>query len=230
MKDKHLAIIPARSGSKGLKDKNIKLLNGKPMIAYTIEAALNSGIYEDVIVSTDSEVYAEISKKFGASIPFLRPDFLSSDTATTIDVIEYILNKLKDNGKEYEYFTILQPTSPLRTAKHIKEAKNLLLKKGGNSVISVCEVDHSPLWCNTLEEDLSLDNFISKNNNKNRQLLKKFYRLNGAIYIVKIDYFFKYKNFYYDKSFAYVMDKFSSLDIDDEFDFEFATFLINYKG
>jgi len=146
MKGRHLAIIPARSGSKGLKDKNIKLLNGKPMIDYTIEAALNSGIYEDIIVSTDSEVYANIAKECGANVPFLRPNFLSNDAATTVDVIEYTINKLKNSGKEYEYISILQPTSPLRTADHIKEANELLFNKGGNSVISVCEVDHSPLW------------------------------------------------------------------------------------
>lgn len=227
MKDKHLAIIPARSGSKGLKDKNIKLLNGKPMIAYTIEAAENSGIYTDILVSTDSEIYAEIAEKHGAKVPFLRPDFLASDNATTIEVLVYTISKLREFGKEYEYFTLLQPTSPLRNAKHIREAESLLFNKNANSIISVCETDHSPLWCNTIEEDLCIDNFISLDKNKNRQNLKKFYRINGAIYMTNTQYFLKYKNFYHNRSYAYIMDKHSSVDIDDLLDFKFVSFLMS---
>ncbi|GFP77102.1 acylneuraminate cytidylyltransferase family protein [Clostridium fungisolvens] len=229
MKYKHLAIIPARSGSKGIKDKNVKELNGKPMIAYTIEAAIKANIYDYIYVSTDSEVYADISKKYGAKVPFVRPDFISKDSSTTNDVIEYTINKFKEMGYEFENFSILQPTSPLRSYKHIVEANEMFVSKKANSVIGICEAEHSPLWCNTVNEDLSMENFIVIENNKNRQTLKKYYRINGAIYISNTECFLKYKNFYGSKSFAYIMDKQSSVDIDDMFDFKFAEYLLTQR-
>lgn len=225
MKDKILAIIPARSGSKGLKDKNIKILNGKPLIAYTIEAAIKSSIFADIIVSTDSEEYARISKEYGAIVPFLREEALSNDKASTVDVIMDVFTKMKLFGKEYDSFVLLQPTSPLRTERNIIEAYNLFVRKNANSVVSVCEVDHNPLLSNTLEADLSLDNFIKKENNIRRQDLGKYFRLNGAIYIAKVDYYLKYKNFYEKDSYAYIMDKRNSVDIDDEIDFKLAEIL-----
>ena len=224
-----LAIIPARSGSKGLKDKNIKDLNGKPMIAYTIEAAINSGIFDDIVVSTDSQVYADIAIKFGAAVPFLRPDYLSTDEATTKDVIIYTLNKLDEFGYEYDYFIILQPTSPLRKSEDIISAVELLFEKGANSIVSVCESEYSPLYMNTIDESLSIDGFISKNISSRRQELPKYYRLNGAIYLSKVDYFLQHKDLYKEKSYAYIMDKESSIDIDDEFDFAIAESLIKLQ-
>ncbi|MGL4393466.1 MAG: cytidylyltransferase domain-containing protein [Fusobacteriaceae bacterium] len=222
---KILGIIPARSGSKGLKDKNIKLLDGKPLIAHTIEVAKKSGIIEDVIVSTDSEKYAEISKKYGAEVPFLRSNELSSDTSKISDVILDLLATLK---KKYDYFVILQPTSPLRTVEDLLGAYELLEKKQANSVVSVCEVEHSPRWMNTLDENLSMDNFV-KEINKNRQELAQYYRINGAIYFMKVDNYLKEQNFYKEKSFAYIMDKKNSVDIDDDFDFMIAEAITKNK-
>lgn len=219
---KFLAIIPARSGSKGLKDKNIKELNGKPLISYTIEAAIESKIFDSIIVSTDSKDYADIAKEYGAEIPFLRPDYLSTDEATTNDVVEYTIKELEKVGKNYDYFMILQPTSPLRKSEDILGAVNLLFEKDANSVVSVCEVEHSPLYMNTLDESLSMEVFLPKDVKTRRQELPIYYRLNGAIYISKIDYFLKHKNFYGEKSYAYIMDKIRSIDIDDEFDFIMA--------
>ena len=123
---KILAIIPARSGSKGLKDKNIKILNGKPMIAYTIEAARNSKVFYDIIVSTDSQEYADIAVEYGAKVPFLRPSYLSKDQTTTNDVIEHTIKELKSIGKEYDCFMILQPTSPLRKDSDIIGALEMI--------------------------------------------------------------------------------------------------------
>jgi CMP-N,N'-diacetyllegionaminic acid synthase len=228
--DKILAIIPARSGSKGLKNKNIKLLNGKHLIGYTIEAAIKSNIFTDIIVSTDSEEYAEISKVYGAKVPFLRSKELSSDTASSIDVIIDAINKMENLGKKYDYFMLLQPTSPLRTEKNIKESFELLKKKKANSIISVCEVDHSPLISNVLPENLSLVNFLEKAKNIRRQDMPKYYRINGAIYLCKVDWFLKYKDMYKEKSYAYIMDKKYSIDIDDEIDFKLAEILINEIG
>lgn len=214
-----LAIIPARSGSKGLKHKNIKQLNGKPMIAYTIEAAIKSDIFDDVVVSTDSKRYADIAKQFGAKIPFMRPKQLATDMATTEEVIVYTLNKLKELGREYDYFMILQPTSPLRQPEDIICSVKLLLEKDGKSVVSICESEHSPLYMNTIDKSLSLDRFISKKVKTRRQELPKYYRLNGAIYLSDVDYYLEYRDLYGRKSYAYVMDKINSIDVDDEFDF-----------
>ncbi len=226
---KFLAIIPARSGSKGLKDKNIKQLNCKPMIAYTIEAAIKSNIFDNIFVSTDSQEYANISIEYGATVPFLRPEYLSTDTATTNDVIEYTIKELKKVEKEYDYLMILQPTSPLRESEDILGAVKLLFEKNANSIVSVCEAEHSPLYMNTLDESLSMDDFLPKNIKTRRQELPKYYRLNGAIYLCKVDYFLNYKDFYKEKSYAYVMDKERSVDIDDELDFIIAESLMKQK-
>lgn len=223
---KFLAIIPARSGSKGLKDKNIKQLNGKPMITYTIEAAIKSNIFDDIIVSTDSQKYADISIKYGASVPFLRPDFLSTDEALTRDVIVYTVKKLKESGNEYDYLMILQPTSPLRKPEDILGAVELLFEKEANSVVSVCEAENSPLYMNTLDESLSIDGFLSKNVKTRRQELPKYYRLNGAIYLCEVEYYLNIGDLYNEKSYAYVMDKKRSIDIDDDIDFIMAEILM----
>lgn len=230
MKGKVLAIIPARSGSKGIKDKNIRELGGKPLIAYTIEVARESEIFEDIVVSTDSEKYAEISKKYGAIVPFLREEKLSSDTASSLDVILDVLEKMEKLGKRYETLVLLQPTSPLRTVENLKEAYNLYLKNKANAVVSVCEMEHSPLWSNTLSIDNKMDGFLKKFGNKNRQQLDKYYRINGAIYIVNIEYFRKFKDFYYENSYAYIMSRENSIDIDEEIDFKIAEFLMKEKG
>lgn len=227
MNDKILAIIPARSGSKGLKNKNIKKINGKPMISYTIEAAVKSGIFSNIIVSTDSHKYAEIAKNDGAEVPFIRPKKLGTDESTTTEVILHAISEMeKSNDERYDYFMLLQPTSPLRTAENIKKAYSLLKEKNANAVVSVCETDHNPLWSNTLDESLSLDNFIDKKKDQRRQELPTYYRLNGAIYLAKVNYYKKYNNFYTNKSFAYIMNKRESIDVDDIIDFRLAEILL----
>ncbi len=220
---KNLAIIPARSGSKGLKDKNIKLLNGKPLMAYTIEAAIQSKMFDEVMVSTDSEEYADIAKKYGAKVPFMRSSELSNDTASSWDVVRDVLNKYKEAGKEFDTFALLQPTSPLRTAEDIVKGYKIINEKNANAIVAVCEVEHSPLWCNTLPDDLSMEKFIRPEIlGLPRQSIPKYYRINGAIYIVKTEYFNKTKNIYSEKSFAFIMKKENSVDIDDEFDYFIA--------
>ena len=220
---KNLAIIPARSGSKGLKDKNIKLLNGKPLMAYTIEAAIQSKMFDEVMVSTDSEEYADIAKKYGAKVPFMRSSELSNDTASSWDLVRDVLHKYKKDGKEFDTVALLQPTSPLRTAEDIIEGYKIINEKNANAIVAVCEVEHSPLWCNTLPDDLSMEKFIRPEIlGLPRQSIPKYYRINGAIYIVKTEYFNKTKNIYSEKSFAFIMKKENSVDIDDEFDYFIA--------
>jgi len=181
----NLAIIPARSGSKGLHDKNIKELNGKPLMAYSIEAALKSNLFDEVMVSTDSEKYAEIAQEHGASVPFLRSEELSGDKAGSWDVVKEVLNRYKEMGKEFDTICLLQPTSPLRDAEDIKNAYNLYKERASVAVISVGEMEHSPLWSNTLPDDKSLAGFARFEVPKPRQEIETYYRLNGAIYIVK---------------------------------------------
>lgn len=223
---RNIAIIPARSGSKGLKDKNIKELCGKPLVAYSIEAALNSGCFDEVMVSTDSKRYAEIARDFGASVPFLRSETTSSDIASSWDMVDEVLSGYLELGREFDTFCLLQPTSPLRTAEDIKAAYKIYNEKASFAVVSVCEAEHSPLWCGHLPESNEFDKFINVENIKQRQAGGKFYRLNGAIYIVDIDRF-KADRFLYQKgSYAYIMRQDQSVDIDTDIDFQFAEVLM----
>lgn len=222
-----LAIIPARSGSKGLPDKNIKYLLDKPLMAYTIEAAIKSNCFKDVIVSTDSAKYAEIAQQYGASVPFLRSSQLSNDTASTLDVISEVLDKLKEQGKTYEHFMILQPTSPLRNANHIKECIKMLIEKKANAIVSMCPCEHPIEWSKKLDSNLCLDGLFKPS--ARRQEEKKTYRLNGAMYLSRVDYFLKEKNFYKENCYAYVMSCRDSVDIDTIEDFLYAQTLLTYN-
>lgn len=224
---RNIAIIPARSGSKGLKDKNIKELFGKPLIAYSIEAAVQSGLFDEVMVSTDSEVYADISKKWGAEVPFLRSEETASDSASSWDTVREVLAGYKNLGKEFDTVCLLQPTSPLRTCDDVKNAYQIYEKKNAKTVIGVCQTEHSPLWENTLPEDGAMDNFISKEHSQRRQALPKYYRINGAMYIVATDTIVN-KGDIYENSYAYVMPTEKSIDIDTELDFIIAEKVMEY--
>lgn len=223
-----LAIIPARSGSKGLLHKNIKSLEGKPLIAYTIEAALESDIFDEVMVSTDSELYAAIAKTYGANVPFMRSALNSSDSASSWDTVKEILLNYEEQGQIFDAFCLLQPTSPLRTAQDIKNAYEIL-KAASVAVVSVCKVEHSPMWCNNLPEDNSLNNFIMRANNKQRQAIKEFYRINGSIYFVRIPAFLEDAHLYREGSYAYLMPQTRSIDIDTELDFQVAGIFLKNK-
>ena len=224
-----LAIIPARGGSKRLPRKNVRNLGGKPLIAWTIEAALGCPFLDEGIVTTDDDGIAKIAKCYGAYVPFLRPHELATDTATSFDVIKHTINFYKTElGKKFDYVVLLQPTSPLRCARNINEAIELLDKKNADAIISVCEVDHSPLWMNTLPTDHSLMGFIRDEvKNVRSQDLPKNYRLNGAIYICQADRLLKENTFFIaDNAFAYLMAKEESVDIDDISDFNLANYLL----
>lgn len=218
-----LAIIPARGGSKRLPRKNILDLSGKPLIAWSIEAALESKYIDKLIISSDDDKILNISHSYGAEW-IKRPENLASDTATTFDALKHTI----ENVSKYDYIVLLQPTSPLRTAKHIDAAIELLNSKNADAVISVCEMEHSPLWSNTLPEDKTMEHFLqSELLNKRSQDLPTYYRLNGAIYIAKTDKLLESKSFFLQNNiFAYIMDQESSVDIDTLLDFKFAQILI----
>ena len=226
---RNIAIITARSGSKGLPDKNIKELKGKPLMAYSIECALESDMFDEVMVSTDSEKYAEIARKYGANVPFLRSENNSGDKASSWDVVKEVLDNYKKQGKEFDTVCLLQPTSPLREARDIQEAYKLYEEKAKVAVISVCEMEHSPLWSNVLPEDHSLEGFEREGSDKPRQELETYYRINGALYIVSVNELYKGYNFMKKGSYAYSMPIERSIDIDTELDFKYAEFLINHS-
>lgn len=232
MKIKYAAIITARGGSKRLPKKNILELAGKPLIAWTIEAAKNCSKIEDVIVTTDSEEIEKVAIEFGARVPFKRPAELSNDTATSFDVVKHCLDYLNEiEDKQVEYLVLLQPTSPLRSSDDIEKAIELLQLKNASAVVSVCPTEHSPLWSNTLDDSLNLDRFLRDEvKNTRSQDLPTFYRLNGAIYICKVEDFLKEKTFFLSKNnFAYVMSTEDSVDIDTQLDFLVADFLLKQK-
>lgn len=223
---KKIAIIPARSGSKGLKDKNIIDLCGKPLIAYTIEAALQSGEFCRVIVSTDSEHYAEISRNYGADV-MMRGDALSNDTATTYMVLEDILkNKLSER---IDYFVLLQPTSPLRNATHIKEAVAKFENRfyDFDFLVSMKESEHAKVLVNPIDEDESLKYFDTDFSNYRRQGYKD-YSPNGAIFMAKPNAYLERKHFFGDKSLAYIMSAENSVDIDGYLDLIVAKELVKH--
>ena len=223
VKKKLLAVITARSGSKRLPNKNILNLAGKPLIAWTIEEALKIGIIDKLIVSTDSEKIAEISKQFGAEVPFLRPSILSNDEADSISVLKHVIKFYKS---EYNYILLLQPTSPLRSSEDIHNAF-LLLSDSVKAVVSVCETEHPPLWSNTLPEDLSMRDFIREEiKNKRSQDLPKYYRINGAIYLAELNYFMENSGFIGSKTKAYIMPQNRSVDVDTELDFRICKQII----
>jgi CMP-N,N'-diacetyllegionaminic acid synthase len=221
-----LAVIPARGGSKRLPRKNILELAGKPLIAWSIEAAKKSKYINEVLVTSDDKEILEISRHYGANV-IIRPAELSSDTATSFDAIKHAI----ENSDNYDYIILLQPTSPLRTAQHIDDAILLLSQKTADAIISVGDVGHSPLWMNLLPEGDSMENFINKvNSTKRSQDLDAYYQLNGAIYICCVDKLLDQKTFFIKENiFAYKMDQKSSVDIDEELDFKWAGFLLNEK-
>lgn len=217
-----LSIIPARGGSKRLPRKNVLDFNGKPLICWSIEASLNSKYIDKTIVSSDDEEILKIAEKNGANF-IKRPNELANDTSTTFDVLKHTINNLET----YDYVIVLQPTSPLRKAKHIDKAIELLNEKKADAIISTCEVEHSPLWSNTLPEDRNMKLFMREElKNKRSQDLEQYFRLNGAIYICNIKKLLEEKTLFLKKNiYSYIMDRYESIDIDEKLDFEIAQFL-----
>lgn len=222
----NLAIIPARSGSKGLKDKNIKLLNDKPLIAYTIEAAVESAQFDVVHLSTDSDEYAEIGRSFGAECDFLRSVHNSRDIAQTCDVVSEVVAKYSELGCYFDTITILQPTSPLRNSQDIRNAFELYRSKNALAVVSVCKSDHPIDWFHRLSQKGSMEDFSSLNDSKRRQDSGVRYRVNGAMYIMQNKVASDMSKLYGERTYGYIMSRMSSIDIDDEFDFAIAECLM----
>lgn len=240
---KNIAIITARSGSKGLPHKNIKLLNGKPLMAWSIEAALQSGMFDTVMVSTDSEEYARIAREYGAEVPFLRSEATSGDNANSWDTVAEVLDNYRKLGREFDTFMLLQPTSPLRSAEDIQRAYSMLqTTDGANAIVSFTQCEFNPLYARAFDEMGSMDEdkgislmkvfrgSIDRNAYYSRQSLPTFHRANGAMYLVRISKFENNHYFYDGSCYALIMDQEHSIDVDTELDFVIAEAVMKHFG
>jgi len=225
---KPLIIIPARGGSKGVPGKNIKILNGKPLIQYTIEAALEVTDKENIIISTDSIEIKNVVEKLGIKVPSFRPKELATDTAGTYEVLLYELKKLEVEGKFFESFILLQPTSPFRTGKQVQDALNLY-NDSLDMVVSVKETNANPYFV-LREEDENGYLIPSKTSSATRrQDVPKVWELNGAIYIINSNSLKRMPLNQFKKVRKYVMDEWTSHDIDTILDWQVAETILGKR-
>lgn len=223
------AIIPARGGSKGIPKKNIKSLNGSPLISYIINEAQRSKYITDIYISTDDEEIAKISKTYGGKVPYLRPDDLATDSSPTIDSILHMTDWIINNEYIPDYICVLQCTSPLTTVKDIDGTINKLIESDMDGAVSICEAEVNPYWTNVLVDD-KLEYFIEEGKRiTKRQDLPKVYRLNGSIYILKTQILLDCKSLEPDNMTGYVMPNEHSVDIDTIQDFILAEFLMKER-
>lgn len=223
---KKIAVIPARSGSKGLRDKNILEICGKPMMSYSIEAAKETHCFDRIIVTTDSEKYGQIAIAAGAEVIY-RGEHVSNDMATTFMVLEDLFSKI---NMDFDYFVLLQPTSVLRNSGHIEEAINLFEERldDFDFLISVKEAEHASVLVNPIDEDHSLKYFDTDFTNYRRQVCKE-YSPNGAIFIGKPEAYMLQKHFFGPRAIAYFMNHFDSVDVDTELDYKLAVLCMNER-
>ncbi|MDB4835625.1 acylneuraminate cytidylyltransferase family protein [Gammaproteobacteria bacterium] len=225
---KILAIIPARGGSVRLPGKNIRVLGGKPLIEWSIDAARKVSSIDKIFVSTDCNDIADVCRQTRLDVPVLRPKNLAGDKSSTIDVVKHTIEYLKERGEIYDFVLLLQPTSPLRSSDHVRKAIDMISSKKADAVISVCKCEHSPLWTSSLPSDFSMTNFLDeKFNNIPSQELPVYYRLNGAIFLVNIERLYEEETFLLSSnSYGIEMDAMTSVDIDNEIDFLLAETII----
>ncbi len=220
-----IAIILARGGSKGLPRKNIRDVEGKPLIVWTIEAGQKSQYIDRLVLSSEDQEIINIAKKYNCEVPFVRPLELAADDTKSIDVILDVLNKLQE---KFDYVVLLQPTSPLRLAEDIDNTIELCIKRNENACVSVTEPSKSPYWMFELNRDGYLRQLIKqKKRPHRRQDLPKSYAVNGAVYVAKSDWLYKTKNFLTDETIAYLMPSERSIDIDCEYDLLIADYLLH---
>ena len=226
-----LAVIPARGGSKGIPRKNIVKINDRPLIDYTIQAALQVSRINDVVVSTEDKEISTISKELGAQVPFIRSDHLATNQMQSAPVIIDALNQMERlKSIKYDAVLMLQPTSPLRTSKHIDDALKIFLKSDSDSLVSVTEVPHNmnPYSIMQLKKDGTIKPFLKYDENNNlRQKKPIFYARNGAaIYICTYQCLMKKNSLYGDKIVPFFMNKETSIDLDDEIDWKIAQYFM----
>lgn len=217
-----IAVIPARAGSKGIKDKNIRELCRKPLIAYSIEVAKACDYIDTVFVSTDSVRIQEIAKQYGAEVPFLRSEELASDEAKIIDALLFSLKRLELMNQKYDYIMLLQPTQPIRTVELLKAVIEQTIDRHLPSMVTICPVEEHPILMRTIEENGRLHSLLESSSTVRRQDFPPFYKVNGSVYINRIDEFFNEHTSLNDNRYGYLMKRRDSVDIDTLEDFERA--------
>ena len=229
-KIKILAIILARSGSKQLPNKNTKLFFRKPLICHTFEVLKKSKIFHRIILSTNSKKYIKLAKKNKIEAPFVRPKKLSTSKSNAIDSLKHAMEYVKKTDREYDYVQYVMPTTPLKEVKDFKKALQLIIKKSADMIVSVSKSSKPKEWFNSIGKNRSLKSWAKYSiSQKNRQEFKDAYSINGCIYLAKWNVFFKKKNWFKQKTFAYVMPKNRSIDIDDINDFREAEYYYKKK-
>ena len=225
-----ICLIAARGGSKGVKNKNIRLLGRKPLIAYAIETALASRAFEHVIVSTEDRKIAKIAKEFGAEVPFQRPNYLATDSASMSDVIVHAISKLRTLDYSFSTLVIIDCTVPFINSKDIQGALSLFNKTSCDLVCSAYRQHHNPYF-NMMEKNkqgfLRFSKRLSKNPD-NRQSAPVVFQLNG-LFVLNVNKFMELQNFYMPKTLPYEIPPERGLMIDTEFEFKIAEFIVKHK-
>lgn len=228
---KILAIIPARGGSKGLPGKNIKNLCGKPLISWSIEQAKGSTYIDSIYVSTDSQEIASVAEDWGVNVPELRPSEYACDSAPSSAFIIYTIEKLKKEGQFYDYFILIEPTSPLRDIEDIDRAIEMLVNASDiDSIVGVCKAeDIHPAFMVKIKENGLLVPYEKEMKTLRRQDIPDLYFFEGSVYASKIDVYLKKKVFYHDRSLPYIVPKWKSYEVDDIIDFTIIEAIMNLK-
>ncbi len=225
-----LGLIPARGGSKGIHRKNLAKVAGKPLLAWTVEAARGSRSLDRLVVSTEDEEIAHVARECGAEVPFMRPTELARDDTPGIEPVLHALQSLERAGYRPGWVMLLQPTSPLRTAEDIRCAIEVSTRPGVDSVISVCEAVPPPAWLKKIRADGSLEDYFSGIEVPPvRQGLAPAYALNGAIYLTRRDILLERRSFYGDRPMAYLMPRERSVDIDTDWDLKLADIILRCR-
>ncbi len=224
---KVLAVIPARGGSKGVPRKNIRMLAGKPLIAWTIDAAMRSGVVDQLVVSTDDKEIGQIALAWGAEVPGLRPAALALDETGSMDVVLHVAKQID----VFDWLLLLQPTSPLRSADDIRGIMTFALERRAPSVVSVCESSSSPVWMYNLDEHARLSSILPNGDHAyRRQNLSPAYQLNGALYLMRREWLLTNNSFVGDDTLGYLMPPERSADINTQLDWEWVEFLLGKQN
>ncbi|MEZ0184342.1 hypothetical protein AB9T89_19020 [Flavobacterium oncorhynchi] len=231
MEKKILWLVAARSGSKSIPNKNIKILGDHPLISYRIKSAKETMIASDVWVSTDSEEYAQIAKTYGAVVPFIRPDYLATDDASSIDVVIHAMNHAIDANKKYDFIGLLEPTSPFVKSSDLDAAVHLLMKNDhASAIVATKESRPNRIFIQKQDEYLAeLSENIKLYKKLGRQSFGKEITPSGGFYISKWDDFLQYKSFYTKSTLSYLTDDIAGLEIDEPLDWLFAEFIISHN-
>lgn len=221
-----IAVIPARGGSKGVPRKNIRIVAGKPLIAWTIEQAKKSKYIDRIILSSEDEEIIDVARGLGCEVPFVRPRELALDDIPGIDPVLHALKSVPG----YDYVVLLQPTSPLRSTEDIDGTIEKCLNQGANACVTVTEPEKSPYWMFTLNSEGKMVPLIATDAKvTRRQDLPKVFALNGAVYVARCDWLIASQTFLYEETVPFLMPKSRSFDIDTELDLKICEYLLLNK-